>query len=170
MDSSGTTRFPSMVFQSHESMLRLMKSPLDLCGEVVTAQSYLMYPCAVILMPSSTDILRFWITSLSVAAGAITAHFLPQLAVIPTSGRFISSLMKTKCIHIFSVPSFLRTTKFFNINGHTIPLLFRLLRTEVRGVSVTFAKSAPPEGWEWMRVGISSIFRCITWLVYMMGC
>ncbi|KAK0454193.1 NRPS-like enzyme [Desarmillaria tabescens] len=172
MHSSGTTRFPSPILRSHESMLEFSKASyygeIDLCGEVFAAQSCPMY-----------HILGFWITSLSVATGAIPAHFSPkQPAVIPTAERFLSSLVKTGCTYIFSVPSFLeqwahdpaaikalKTTKGLVSSGgplskeagdilshHGVNLISVFGLTEVGGISDIFPKSAPPEGWEWMGV------------------
>ncbi len=77
----------------------------------------------------------FWITSISVrasptisihlihrpmkvATGAITAHFPPkQPAIIPTADRFLSSLIKTRCTYVFSVPSFLEVRVPFLSSG-----------------------------------------------------
>ncbi|KAK0200640.1 NRPS-like enzyme [Desarmillaria ectypa] len=172
MHSSGTTRFPNPILQSHGSTLQLIKAPLygefDPCGEVFAAQSYPMY-----------HILGFWITSLGVATGAITAHFPPkQPPVIPTADRFLASFIKTRCTYIFSVPSFLeqwahdpaaihalKTTKGLIFSGgplskeagdilshQGVNLISTFGLTEVGGVSNIFPKSAPPEGWEWMKL------------------
>ncbi|PBK81586.1 NRPS-like enzyme [Armillaria gallica] len=155
MHSSGTTRASYY-------------GEVDLCDEVFAAQSCPMY-----------HMIGFWITSISVATGAITAHFPPQQpAIIPTAERFLSSLIKTRCTYVLSVPSFLeqwahdptaiqalKATKGLVFSGGPLSkeagdilsdggvnLLSAFGLTEVGGVSVMFHKSAPPEGWEWMGV------------------
>ncbi|KAK0492930.1 NRPS-like enzyme [Armillaria luteobubalina] len=172
MHSSGTTRYPSPILRSHRSMLELLRASyygeVDLCDEVFAAQSCPMY-----------HTLGFWITSMSVATGAITAHFPPrQPAVIPTAERFLSSLIKTGCTYAFSVPSFLeqwahdptaiQALKALKglafgggplskeagdiLSGSGVNLFSAFGLTEVGGVSIMFPKSAPPEGWEWMGI------------------
>lgn len=172
MHSSGTTRYPSPILKNHQSMLQLIRASyygdVDLCDEVFAAQSCPMY-----------HMLGFWITSISVATGAITAHFPPkQPAIIPTADRFLSSLIKTRCTYVFSVPSFLeqwahdptaiqalKAAKGLVFGGGPLSkeagdilsdsgvnLLSAFGLTEVGGVSVMFHKSAPPEGWEWMGI------------------
>ncbi|KAK0215206.1 hypothetical protein EDD85DRAFT_798791 [Armillaria nabsnona] len=100
MHSSGTTGFPSPISLTHEFLLQLMKTPyygeVDLCGEVFSAQSWPMY-----------HTIGFWITSFSVATGAISAHFHQQQSATITAVRYISSVTKTNCTYVFTVPSFL---------------------------------------------------------------
>ncbi|KAK0219250.1 NRPS-like enzyme [Armillaria fumosa] len=172
MHSSGTTRYPSPILRSHQSMSELIRASyygeVDLCDEVFAAQSYPMY-----------HTLGFWITSMGVATGAITAHFRPkQPAVIPTADRFLSSLIKTRCTYAFSVPSFLEqwaheptaiqalkalkglafgggplSKKAGDIlSGSGVNLFSAFGLTEVGGVSIMFPKSTPLEGWEWMGI------------------
>ncbi|KAK0184736.1 NRPS-like enzyme [Armillaria mellea] len=163
MHSSGTTRYPSPILRSHQSMLQLIKASLDLCDEVFAAQSCPLYRSV----------------SMKVATGAITAHFPPkQPAIIPTADRFLSSIIKTGCTYVFSVPSFLeqwvhdpaaiqalKATKALVFGGGPLSkeagdtlsdggvnLLSAFGLTEVGGVSIMFPKSAPPEGWEWMGI------------------
>ncbi|KAK0464051.1 NRPS-like enzyme, partial [Armillaria novae-zelandiae] len=172
MHSSGTTRYPSPILRSHKSMSELIRASyygeVDLCDEIFAAQSCPMY-----------HTLGFWITSIGVATGAITAHFPPkQPAVRPTADRLLSSLIKTRCTYAFSVPSFLeqwahdptaiQALKALKglafgggplskeagdiLSGSGVNLLSAFGLTEVGGVSIMFPKYAPPEGWEWMGI------------------
>lgn len=175
MHSSGTTGFPSPISLTHEFLLQLMKTPyygeVDLCGEVFSAQAWPMY-----------HTIGFWIASFSVSTGAISAHFHQQQPAAITASRYISSVVKTNCTYVFTVPSFLEelvqdpaavqalkatTGVLFgggplsketgdNLARNGIRLLSTIGSTEAGCVSVLVPKSVSPEGWEWMRVSRQS--------------
>ncbi|KAK0215362.1 NRPS-like enzyme [Armillaria nabsnona] len=171
LHSSGTTGFPSPISLTHEFLLQLMKTPyygeVDLCGEIFSAQSWPMY-----------HTIGFWITSFSVSTGAISAHFHQQQSATITADRYISSVVKTNCTYVFTVPSFLEqlvqdpaavqalkatTGVLFgggplsketgdNLARNGIRLLSTIGSTEAGCISVLVPKFVSPEGWEWMRL------------------
>ncbi|KAK0212031.1 NRPS-like enzyme [Armillaria fumosa] len=175
MHSSGTTGFPSPISLTHEFLLQLMKTPyygeVDLCGEVFSAQAWPMY-----------HTIGFWITSFSVSTGAISAHFHQQQSTTMSADRYISSVVKTNCTYVFTVPSFLEelvqdptavqalkatTGVLFgggplsketgdNLARNGIRLLSTIGSTEAGCVSVLVPKRVSPEGWEWMRLSRQS--------------
>ncbi|KAK0184035.1 NRPS-like enzyme [Armillaria mellea] len=175
LHSSGTTGFPNPISLTHEFLLQLMKTPyygeVDLCGEVFSAQAWPMY-----------HTIGFWITSFSVATGAISAHFHQQQPATISADRYMSSVIKTKCTYVFTVPSFLEelvqdpaavralkaTTGVLFGGGplsketgdtlarNGIRLLSTFGSTEAGCVSVLVPKSVSPEGWEWMRLSRQS--------------
>ncbi|KAK0184796.1 NRPS-like enzyme [Armillaria mellea] len=169
--SSGSTRFPSPIHTTHKNVLRSAGRPyhgeMDLCGEVLGVQATPMYHA-----------MGFFSISLSTAAGAIVASFPPvEPPLIPTPERLLSSVIDTRTTLVIAVPSFLvdwaRDPKAIEAlksmtaviygggplekdagdalvaNGILIISIYGL--TEC-GVSETFPKSIPVEGWEWIKL------------------
>ncbi|KAK0184185.1 NRPS-like enzyme [Armillaria mellea] len=174
LHSSGTTGFPNPISLTHEFLLQLMKTPyygeVDLCGEVFSAQAWPMY-----------HTIGFWITSFSVSTGAISVHFHQQQPATISADRYMSSVIKTRCTYVFTVPSFLEelvqdptTVQALKATTGVLfgggPLSKEIGDTLARdGIHLlsTFGsielfldsisiESVSPDGWEWMRLSRQS--------------